>query len=115
RGSNHPLSRTLYDLLEENDIIMLDQFEEHVGQGIQGVHQQDSIKIGSANFVGKTNDTAVLNTSVHISTNDAYKGKFTFYNSYRKGLSQLFNKLKKNYDLAILSGDNEGEMENLKK
>lgn len=115
RGSNHPLSRTLYDLLEENDIIMLDQFEEHVGQGVQGVHQQDSIKIGSANFVGKTNDTAVLNTSVHISTNDAYKGKFTFYNSYRKGLSQLFNKLKKNYDLAILSGDNEGEMENLKK
>lgn len=115
RGSNHPLSRTLYDLLEENDIIMLDQFEEHVGQGIQGVHQQDSIKIGSANFVGKTNDTAVLNTSVHISTNDAYKGKFTFYNSYRKGLSQLFNRLKKNYDLAILSGDNEGEMENLKK
>lgn len=115
RGSNHPLSRTLYDLLEENDIIMLDQFEEHVGQGIQGVHQQDSIKIGSANFVGKTNDTAVLNTSVHISSNDAYKGKFTFYNSYRKGLSQLFNKLKKNYDLAILSGDNEGEMENLKK
>jgi len=115
RVSNHPLSRTLYDLLEENDIIMLDQFEEHVGQGIQGVHQQDSIKIGSANFVGKTNDTAVLNTSVHISTNDAYKGKFTFYNSYRKGLSQLFNKLKKNYDLAILSGDNEGEMENLKK
>ena len=115
RGSNHPLSRTLYDLLEENDIIMLDQFEEHVGQGIQGMHQQDSIKIGSANFVGKPSETAVLNTSVHISSNDAYKGKYTFYNSYRKGLSQLFNKLKKNYDLAILSGDNEGEMENLKK
>jgi len=30
-------------------------------------------------------------------------------------LSKLFNKLKNNYDLAILSGDNEGEMENLKK
>ncbi|MBO3098829.1 heavy metal translocating P-type ATPase [Gelidibacter pelagius] len=115
RGSNHPLSRTLYDLLEENDIIMLDQFEEHVGQGIQGMHQQDSMKIGSANFVGRTNEAAALNTSVHISSNDAYKGKYTFYNSYRKGLSQLFNKLKKNYDLAILSGDNEGEMENLKK
>lgn len=115
RGSNHPLSRTLYALLEENDIITLDQFEEHVGQGIHGVHQQDSMKIGSANFVGKASDSAILNTSVHISSNDAYKGKYTFYNSYRKGLSQLFNKLKKNYDLAILSGDNEGEMENLKK
>lgn len=115
RGSNHPLSRTLYDLLEENDIIMLDQFEERVGLGIEGVHLHDRIKIGSANFVGKTNEKAALNTSVHISSNNAYKGKFTFYNSYRKGLSQLFNKLKKNYDLAILSGDNEGELENLKK
>ncbi|MEO8773998.1 MAG: heavy metal translocating P-type ATPase metal-binding domain-containing protein [Gelidibacter sp.] len=115
RGSNHPLSRTLYALLDENDIITLDEFEEHLGQGIQGVHQQDSIKIGSANFVGKTSNVAVLNTSVHISANNAYKGKYTFYNSYRTGLSQLFNKLKKQYDLAILSGDNEGEMENLKK
>ncbi|WP_027124759.1 heavy metal translocating P-type ATPase [Gelidibacter mesophilus] len=115
RGSNHPLSRTLYELLDENDIITLDEFEEHLGQGIEGVHQHDSIKIGSANFVGKTNDLAVLNTSVHISSNNTYKGKYTFYNSYRKGLSQLFNKLKIQYDLAILSGDNEGELENLKK
>ena len=115
RGSNHPLSRTLYELLEENDIITLDQFEEHLGQGIQGVHQNYSIKIGSAHFVGKNTDATLLNTSVHISSNHAYKGKYTFYNSYRKGLSALFNKLKKHYDLAILSGDNEGEMENLKK
>ena len=52
---------------------------------------------------------------MHISTNNQYKGKFTFYNKYRKGLSQLFNKLKKEYDLVILSGDNEGEKENLTK
>ncbi|MEZ4792459.1 MAG: heavy metal translocating P-type ATPase metal-binding domain-containing protein [Gelidibacter sp.] len=115
RGSNHPLSRTLYDVLKENDIITLDQFEEHLGQGIVGIHQNGSIKIGSADFVGKIQESAVLNTSVHISSNNAYKGKFTFYNSYRKGLSKLFNKLKKGYDLVILSGDNEGEQENLKK
>ncbi|MBJ7881158.1 heavy metal translocating P-type ATPase [Gelidibacter salicanalis] len=115
RGSNHPLSRTLYALLEENDIITLDEFEEHLGQGIEGVHQQDRIKIGSANFVGKTNEAALLNTAVHISSNNTYKGKYTFYNSYRKGLAKLFNTLKKQYDLAILSGDNEGELENLKK
>ncbi len=114
RGSNHPLSRSLYELLKENDIISLDQFEEHLGQGIQGVHQHNSIKIGSATFVG-TRESSVLNTVVHISANSAYKGKFTFYNSYRKGLSKLFNTLKKYYDLAILSGDNEGELGNLKK
>lgn len=115
RGSNHPLSRTLYDLLAENDIITLDQFEEHLGQGIEGMHQNDTVKIGSAKFVGNIQNNITLNTSVHVSTNNTYKGKFTFYNNYRKGLSKLFNNLKKEYDLAILSGDNEGEFQNLKK
>ncbi|WP_104734128.1 heavy metal translocating P-type ATPase [Hanstruepera ponticola] len=114
RGSNHPLSRTLYDILDEQDIISLNHFEEHLGQGIEASYEQNSIKIGSASFVGAT-ETALLNTAVHISANSQYRGKFTFYNSYRKGISKLFNKLKKNYDLVILSGDNEGELENLKK
>ncbi|WP_250434414.1 heavy metal translocating P-type ATPase [Hanstruepera flava] len=114
RGSNHPLSRTLYDILDSHNIISLNHFEEHLGQGIEASHEQDCIKIGSASFVGAT-ETQLLNTTVHISTNNKYKGKFTFYNSYRKGISKLFNKLKKHYDLVILSGDNEGELENLKK
>ena len=114
RGSNHPLSRTLYDILDEHNIITLNHFEEHLGQGIEASHNNDNIKIGSASFVGTT-ETSVLNTSVHVSTNNNYKGKFTFYNSYRKGLSKLFNSLKKHYDLVILSGDNEGELQNLKK
>ena len=115
RGSNHPLSRSLYTLLDEHNIITLDTFEEHVGKGIEAQHNDINLKIGSANFVGKPQETAVLNTTVHISSNDVYKGKYTFYNSYRKGVSKLFNQLKKHFDLVILSGDNEGERENLKK
>ena len=115
RGSNHPLSRTLYNILQENNIITLDTFEEHIGQGIEAKHNAINMKIGSANFVGSTNDSKVLNTTVHVSSNNVYKGKFTFYNSYRKGVSKLFNQLKSQFDLVILSGDNEGERENLKK
>ncbi|MEC3908316.1 heavy metal translocating P-type ATPase metal-binding domain-containing protein [Tamlana sp. 2201CG12-4] len=115
RNSNHPLSRSLYAILNKHDIVTLDNYEEHVGKGIEAQHNQDSIKIGSAPFVGFSSETAVLNTAVHISTNNQYKGKFTFYNQYREGLSKLFNQLKKNYDLAILSGDNAGEQENLTK
>ncbi|PWI30206.1 heavy metal translocating P-type ATPase [Flavobacteriaceae bacterium LYZ1037] len=115
RGSNHPLSRTLYQILDEHNIITLNRFEEHLGKGIEASHNDTNIKIGSANFVGNLADTSVLNTSVHISTNNIYKGKYTFHNNYRKGLSKLFNTLKKDYDLVILSGDNEGEQENLKK
>ncbi len=115
RGSNHPLSRSLYNILEEHNIVTLDTFEEHIGKGIEAKHNDVNLKIGSASFVGNTQEAAVLNTTVHISSNNVYKGKYTFYNSYRKGVSKLFNKLKKQFDLVILSGDNEGERENLKK
>ncbi len=115
RGSNHPLSRTLYDILKTNEIVTLDNFEEHIGKGIEAKHNNVDLKIGSASFVGHHTETSVLNTTVHVSSNNLYKGKFTFYNSYRKGVSKLFNQLKQQFDLVILSGDNEGEYENLKK
>lgn len=115
RHSNHPLSRSLYDILNQHDIVTLNNYQEHIGKGIEAKYNQDSIKIGSAPFVGYTSETATLNTDVHVSTNNTYKGKFTFFNAYRKGLAQLFNLLKKNYDLVILSGDNAGEKDNLTK
>lgn len=115
RGSNHPLSRSLYQLLESNNILTLDAFEEHPGKGIETQYKQEHIKIGSAEFVGLKEKQESLNTTVHVSNNNKYLGKFTFYNAYRKGITQLFNSLKSKYDLAILSGDNEGEKENLTK
>jgi Cu+-exporting ATPase len=115
RGSNHPLSRSLYNLLNEHDILTLDAYQEHLGKGIEAKYQNHNIKVGSASFVGLSTDNATLNTAVHVSTNNQYKGKFTFYNKYRKGLSKLFNKLKEDYDLVILSGDNAGEKDNLTK
>jgi Cu+-exporting ATPase len=115
RGSNHPLSRSLYNLLDEHNIITLDTYEEHIGKGVEARYKSERIKIGSAPFVGQVSETATLNTAVHVSTNNTYKGKFTFYNAYRKGLSSLFNTLKTDYDLVILSGDNEGEKVNLTK
>lgn len=115
RQSNHPLSRSLYAILKQHDILPLNDYHEHIGKGIEAKYQHDSIKIGSAPFVGFTTKTATLNTAVHVSTNNTYKGKFMFYNTYRKGLAKLFNKLKKDYDLVILSGDNAGEKQNLTK
>ena len=100
RGSNHPLSRSLYNLLDKNNIITLDNYQEHLGKGIEAKHKSDEIKIGSAQFVGHNLEVSTLNTTVHVSSNNTYKGKFTFYNAYRKGLSKLFNILKKDYDLV---------------
>ncbi len=84
RGSNHPLSRALYNLLEQNDILTLDSFEESIGEGIHTTHNKKQMKIGSASFVGNNKLDESLNTSVHVSTNNIYKGKFIFKNNIEK-------------------------------
>ena len=113
RASNHPLSRALYDLLEEQDIITLDQYQEYLGKGIEATAAQNTIKIGSQSFVSGAHHFATQDTSVHISTNHIYKGHFVFHNKYRKGVQRVFNTLSKYYKLSVLSGDNEGEKEYL--
>jgi len=115
RASNHPLSRTLYDLLVEQNIYTLDEYEEHLGKGLEGTKGDESIKIGSADFVGNQKPPDALNTSVHISSNDNYKGRYIFHNQYREGVSQVFASMSKTMSVAVLSGDNEGEKSRLEK
>ncbi|MCF2876307.1 MULTISPECIES: heavy metal translocating P-type ATPase [unclassified Tenacibaculum] len=108
RASNHPLSRMLYNSLIE-ETITIENFKEHTGKGIEANYKQIKIKVGSSSFVNNIEEQINLDTSVHISINDAYKGKYVFKNAYRKGVNNLFSELKSNYELAVVSGDNEGE------
>ncbi len=109
RASNHPLSRTLYALLREQQIETLDDYEEYIGKGLEGTKNNLRMKIGSADFVGKSAMHTIEDTAVHISSNDHYKGRYIFHNEYREGLTPLFKDMAATLDLAILSGDNEGE------
>jgi len=117
RASNHPLSRSLYAILNKNNIQTLDDFNEEVGQGITGVIKDQYIKVGSYNFVDisrqATKDRTNPRTAVHISTNNEYKGCYVFYNEYRKGVKDLFDTLNATVEIVILSGDNDGEKEHL--
>jgi len=114
RGSNHPLSRELYGILDDQEIMTLDEFTENTGKGVRGTLDGDSIKVGSSNYVRDGQENC-LETSVHISTNENYKGRFVFKSNYREGLVSLFQKLKDEFSMVILSGDNEGEKRKLEK
>lgn len=114
RSSNHPLSRELYNILEDHEIMTLDDFNEKTGKGVQGTFGDHSIKVGSAHFVrGHAMDE--VETSVHISADEHYRGRFVFQSKYRIGLTQLFKRLAKKFSLVILSGDNDGERHKLEK
>ncbi len=108
RGSNHPLSRRLYEILPDAPLHPVEDFEEVTGKGIKGKVHGFSIMIGSASFVGATPDDS-LQTHVYIAVNRNCIGRYIFHNHYREGLSGLFTELSQKYNLKVLSGDNEGE------
>lgn len=115
RASNHPLSRSLHQLLENQNIETLDEYEEYPGKGIEASLNDEHIKVGSADFVGSNLHFDALTTSVYISSNNNYKGRYVFHNQYRDGVSKVFKAMSETLQLAILSGDNEGEKVTLEK
>jgi Cu+-exporting ATPase len=114
QGSNHPLSRMLYKSFEEVESLELTNFKEFIGKGIETRYRKTTAKIGSYSFVKNELKKHSFDTAVHVSFNNDYKGKFSFKNTYRPGFLNVFSDLGKNYELAILSGDNRGEAVYLK-
>ncbi len=114
RGSNHPLSRRLYNFLPQNLIVKPDSFEEITGNGMIGIIDGKVYKIGSQSFINVHKKQSDQKTRVFIQIDNAYKGCFVFNNHYREGVADLFRILEaRHYDLHVLSGDNEGEKRHL--
>ncbi len=114
RNSSHPLNRMLYGFLPEIEKIEVKEFKEIIGKGIIATIKDTKIKLGSAPFL-KVKNQNKIETVIFVSINDSVKGKFVFKNKYRNNVSSFFKKLKLDYKLVILSGDNEGEKETLNK
>lgn len=115
RGSNHPLSRRLYDFIPKQNIQTPTHFEEIIGKGIHAEIEGNTIKLGSSQFLKTMTENTHKKTKVHVEINGVYKGSYVFNNQYREGLEQLFLQLSKKYNLIILSGDNDGEQKILEK
>lgn len=115
RGSNHPLSRMLYDFLPESKRIAVEEFQEITGKGILAIIDGKEMKIGSGQFVNDivADGSEIEKTALHIKIGEMYFGKYTFQNQYREGLEKLFANLSKDYQIKVLSGDNDGERSNL--
>jgi len=113
RASNHPLSRKLSSSLKEDGTdLKLDMFDELIGKGILAEIKGVQYKIGSSLYV-KEEEESSLKTTVHVKIGNIYKGAFQISNTYREGLKRFFDQLKGNYNIHILSGDNESEKMNL--
>lgn len=121
RNSTHPLSTKIYSAIATEALLPVTRFFEYSGKGIEGVIDNDIIRLGNALFAADNNKVLLtaerrndkLETGIFLSINGSIKGYFSINNIYRSGLKQILDTLKTKYKLSVLSGDNEGEKENL--
>lgn len=112
KSSNHPLSRALFDYIPGKAELEVEGFIERLGEGITGSVEEVQIALGSAQFTGAEKPDP-SQTQIHVRINDELKGMYQVRNNYRKGLNRVMDVLGKDYELSVLTGDNEGEKENL--
>jgi len=120
RSSTHPLSSRIYEALESKEVFQVASFSEQSGKGVEGIVEGETVRIGSAAFAcadpNKYNETAPQgrqDTRIFLSISGRVKGFFTINNIYRNGLEDITSTLKQDYKLIVLTGDNEGEKQNL--
>jgi P-type Cu+ transporter len=112
--SSHPLSKTIFNFIETDELIEVRDFQEIPSLGISGKIKGIKINIGSKYFVsGGKQESENLKTEVWVYLNDSVAGYFQIENEYRPGLGELIEKLRKTHGLHLLTGDNDAEKTNL--
>lgn len=120
--SSHPLSKALatwdkWNSIQERPLVS--EFSEIMGKGIEARCNEKEIKLGKSNYVSSNwFSTALTNlgSTVHLSIDGMYKGRFTLEQEYRSGAFSMIEKVRTLVGkVHILSGDNKGEENFLKK
>jgi len=115
RQSQHPLSKSIFNSLEAPIRKDIDDYMEIASSGIKAKFGELKVKLGSAYFVNQEEDNSNANASVvYLSINDRVLGYFSIENRYREGVKELADTLQKDYEIHIISGDNNAEENRLK-
>ena len=111
--SVHPLSIGISKELDDQRAVVISDFEEISGAGLQGVCNGKRIRIGSSKFIHGMKDEGGQ-TRVYIQIEDRKPGYFVFKNSYRPELETVVHELKQqSKTLVVISGDNDREYSEL--
>lgn len=111
--SSHPLSRVLSESQEMQEVENTpptSQFHETEGQGIEAECEGHRIKMGKVGFVCNidwvVDELQKDGSSVHVSIDGMYKGRYIIHQRYRPGIFESILKLKKsNKEIHVISGD----------
>ncbi len=114
RQSTHPLAVRVADALERDPALPVRSFVETTGCGIEGITGGHEILLGSAAWLrsrGIACDPSAAGAGgvVCVAVDGNYRGAFLLTSALRPETERLVQNLSTNYELALLSGDNERE------
>jgi Cu+-exporting ATPase len=107
-GSTHPLSRLIREFLGQVSVAYSPEaYQEVPGKGIQAQVAGVRILLGSAGFVGTEGDSRLGKTRVYLKIGRQQRGYFEIKSQNRAGIEDCVRQLAADYELAVLSGDND--------
>lgn len=112
--STHPLSKAIGRHLRSSSTFTVQGFKETTGMGIEGLVNDELVKVGSAAFI-TGNTSQEDGTRVYIRIEQKVKGYFRISNHYRESIPTLVRDLKRLYPLSVISGDNATEQRALQR
>lgn len=114
-SSTHPLSQAIHQYFSTEigkNQSPTPTFNEIAGKGIEGKWGKNAIKIGSAAFINRP-PSDQKETAVHVAWNEIYLGQFNFKPTFRSEIKTLISSVNKSYDLHVISGDNDQDLDSL--
>ena len=109
-GSIHPASRMIRAYCQEKEDLSVEAYQELPGKGIVATVAGVDVQVGSASYLKINAAEKVEAGRVYVKIGDKLRGAFVFDSVYREGLATVIDDLK-DYDMAVLSGDNEKDKE----
>jgi Cu+-exporting ATPase len=115
RQSTHPLAVRVAEALGEVEFTEpVRSFVETTGAGLEGTVGEHEILMGSAVWLRERGVAAGFQTGssgsvVHVAINGHYRGCFVLTGALRPETERIIRGLSHDYELSLLSGDNEKE------
>ncbi len=113
--SIHPLSKLISTFWMHSQALPVSGFKQYDGLGVEGEVKGIRIRLGSASWLHVRDTSANTFTKVFVSIDGGVVGYFEIKNEYREGVLDAFMVLNEQFEMHVLSGDNDAERLTLSK
>ncbi len=115
-NSAHPMSERIASYFANvfsNSSLKAEEFYENIGEGIAGWIDDRMVRIGSAAYIGvqDSKKDSSKGAQSFVSFDGEVKGSFVWQQMLREGAENMLRELHEEYELSLLSGDKQSEVE----